>query len=114
MWWQVYPLGFTGAQPAGPTGAQPAGPADGPSGGPTGAPPARHRLRQLERWLDYAVGLGCSGLLLGPIFAALSHGYDTTNHFRIDPALAGDRDFHRPPPPPPPPGGAVRFECAVY
>ncbi len=68
---------------------------DGPSGGPTGAPPARHRLRQLERWLDYAVDLGCSGLLLGPIFAALSHGYDTTDHFRIDPRLGDDADFDR-------------------
>ncbi len=91
IWWQVYPLGFTGAPTAGPTGAPP----DGPAGGPIGAPPARHRLRQLERWLDYAADLGCSGLLLGPIFAALTHGYDTTDHFRIDPRLGDDADFDR-------------------
>jgi glycosidase len=79
IWWQVYPLGFTGAPPDEP---------------PDGARP-RHRLRRLESWLDYAADLGCSGLLLGPIFAALTHGYDTTDHFRIDPRLGDDADFDR-------------------
>ena len=75
--WQVYPLGFTGAEPA----ALPAG------------VPVRHRLRHLEAWLDYAVELGCNGLLLGPVFAAQTHGYDTTDHFRIDARLGDDDDF---------------------
>jgi len=75
--WQVYPLGFTGAEPA----ALPAG------------APVRHRLRHLEGWLDYAVELGCNGLLLGPVFAAQTHGYDTTDHFRIDARLGDDDDF---------------------
>ena len=57
------------------------------------AEPARHRLRQLERWLDYAAGLGCDGLLLGPVFAAETHGYDTVDHFRIDPRLGDEGDF---------------------
>jgi cyclomaltodextrinase len=75
--WQVYPLGFTGAEPA----ALPPG------------EPARHRLPHLTAWLDYAVELGCNGLLLGPVFAAETHGYDTTDHFRIDPRLGDDADF---------------------
>ena len=50
----MYPLGFTGAEKAQLEEVE----------------PVRHRLRQLEAWLDYAVELGCSGLLLGPIFAA--------------------------------------------
>jgi cyclomaltodextrinase len=75
--WHVFPLGFTGAEAAAlPPGA-----------------PVRHRLRHLEAWLDYAVGLGCSGLLLGPVFAAETHGYDTVDYFRIDPRLGGDEDF---------------------
>jgi glycosidase len=77
IWWQVYPLGFTGAERT----ALPAG------------EPVRHRLRQLDGWLDYAVELGCSGLLLGPIFAAETHGYDTVDHFRIDPRLGDEPDF---------------------
>ncbi|HVV08556.1 alpha-amylase family glycosyl hydrolase [Amycolatopsis sp.] len=77
IWWQIYPLGFTGAPAAA-----------------TGEPP-RHRLRQLENWLDYAVELGCSGLLLGPVFDSETHGYDTIDHFRVDPRLGDDADFDR-------------------
>ena len=74
IWWQVYPLGFTGAEKA--------------AGGSV-----RHRLRQLDGWLDYAVELGCNGLLLGPVFASESHGYDTIDHFRIDARLGDEADF---------------------
>ena len=73
----MYPLGFTGAERS----ALPAG------------QPARHRLRHLEAWLDYAVELGCNGLLLGPVFASQTHGYDTVDHFRIDSRLGDDDDF---------------------
>jgi cyclomaltodextrinase / maltogenic alpha-amylase / neopullulanase len=75
--WHVYPLGFTGAERA----AIPAG------------QPVIHRLGQLEHWLDYAVELGCNGLLLGPIFASQTHGYDTIDHFRIDARLGDQGDF---------------------
>jgi glycosidase len=76
IWWHVYPLGFVGAFPADP------------------APTAdEHRLRRLIDWLDHAVALGASGLALGPVFASRTHGYDTTDHFRIDPRLGDDADF---------------------
>lgn len=75
VWWQVYPLGFCGA---------PIREAD-----MTPAP----RLRRLQGWLDYAVDTGVTGLLLGPIFASQSHGYDSVDQFRLDPRLGGDEDF---------------------
>ena len=50
-------------------------------------------MPQLAGWLDYAVELGCSGLLLGPIFAAETHGYDTIDHFTVDPRLGDQADF---------------------
>ncbi len=76
IWWQVYPLGFVGAFPSDPP------------------PPAEeHRLRRLAGWLDHAVSLGASGIALGPVFAARTHGYDTTDHYRIDPRLGDDTDF---------------------
>jgi glycosidase len=75
--WHVYPLGFAGAERA----ALPV------------HEPARHRLMHLEAWLDYAIELGCNGLLLGPVFAAETHGYDTTDHFRIDSRLGDEDDF---------------------
>ncbi|WP_154794065.1 alpha-amylase family glycosyl hydrolase [Occultella kanbiaonis] len=77
IWWQVYPLGFVDA---------PKALADAPH------EPTR-TLRALIGWLDYAVGLGVSGLALGPIFTASTHGYDTLDHFAIDPRLGDRADF---------------------
>lgn len=76
IWWQVYPLGFVGAFPA-----------DHP---PTAD---EHRLRRILDWLDHAVEMGASGIALGPVFASKTHGYDTTDHHRIDPRLGDDGDF---------------------
>jgi len=94
IWWHVYPLGFTGAEktaldPGGLGGVVPPGASRAPG------EPVRHRLGQLTAWLDYAVDLGCSGLLLGPVFAAETHGYDTVDHFEIDPRLGDQDDFDR-------------------
>lgn len=75
IWWHLYPLGAVGA------------PIRGEHGDP------EPRLRKLDAWLDYAVELGCNGLLLNPIFASASHGYDTLDYYRIDPRLGGDEDF---------------------
>lgn len=76
IFWHVYPLGFTGSQIWEP--AQPA-----------------PRLRHLLNWLDYLVRLGCNGLLLGPIFTSCTHGYDTVDHFSIDPRLGDLSDFQQ-------------------
>ena len=79
IWWHLYPLGFTGAP------VRPAAPADG----------VTHRLGRIEAWLDHVVELGLNGIALGPIFASTTHGYDTVDHFRIDPRLGDDADFDR-------------------
>ena len=85
VWWHVYPLGFLGAER---TLAELEG------GDPTGqGGRVEHRLPRLLGWLDHLVSLGCNGLLLGPVFASASHGYDTVDHFRIDPRLGDDADF---------------------
>jgi cyclomaltodextrinase len=78
IWWQLHPVSFLGAPPTNVTPL-----------------PVEHRLARLEPWLDYLVGLGCNGLALGPIFASESHGYDTLDHYRIDPRLGDDEDFAR-------------------
>lgn len=78
IFWHVFPLGFVGAEhertqvPAGEV---------------------RHRLHHLTRWLAYVVELGCSGLLLAPVFESSSHGYDTLDYRRIDPRLGDESDF---------------------
>ncbi|OBI74813.1 alpha-amylase [Mycobacterium sp. E740] len=76
IWWHIYPLGFVGAYPAQPAPG-----------------PGEHRLRRIVDWLDHAISLGASGIALGPVFSSRTHGYDTTDHFRIDPRLGDDEDF---------------------
>lgn len=77
IWWQIYPLGFVGAYPEGSATAN----------------PGEHRLRRLVDWFDHAIELGTSGIALGPIFASRTHGYDTSDYYRIDPRLGDDADF---------------------
>jgi cyclomaltodextrinase len=77
LFWHIYPLGFVGAERAAIPGDE------------------VHRLDHMVDWLDYAVRLGASGLLLGPVCASSTHGYDTIDHFRIDPRLGDEADFHR-------------------
>lgn len=74
IWWHCYPLGFVNAED-------------------NAVHEVRHRLGQLTNWLDYLIDLGCNGLLMAPIFASVSHGYDTLDHYRIDPRLGDDEDF---------------------
>jgi cyclomaltodextrinase / maltogenic alpha-amylase / neopullulanase len=105
IWWQLHPISFTGAEPiARPAGRVAASARSGDRGVPGGRPPglaqpaepaerAGHRLRRIESWLDYLIELGCNGLALGPVFASESHGYDTVDHFRIDPRLGSGADF---------------------
>jgi glycosidase len=75
-WWHVYPLGFVGAE-------QRASECNG----------IQRRFGQITAWLDYAVKLDVTGILLGPIFASSTHGYDTVDYFKIDPRLGDDEDF---------------------
>ncbi len=83
FWWQVYPLGFTGAPIRPDTEAQRA--------------PAQ-RLRRLIPWLDHMTDMGFTGLLLGPIFSSTSHGYDTVHPPSNHPRLGADDPFAAPAP----------------
>src|ERR1700754_3085459 len=74
--WHIYPLGFVGAEREA-----------------AACPNVQHHLTRIVDWLDYAVDLGVSGLLLAPIFASSTHGYDTTDHFEIDRRLGDQSDF---------------------
>src|SRR5690349_17376417 len=76
VWWHVYPLGFLGAPKEGDPDAAPV-----------------HRLPVLANWLDHLVGLGANGLALAPVFASSTHGYDTVDHFRVDPRLGTEDDL---------------------
>ena len=75
IWWQVYPLGFAGAEKEAVPDAE-----------------LQHRLPGVQ-WLDYLVELGCNGLALGPIFASQTHGYDSVDLLRLDARLGDEGDF---------------------
>ncbi|MCF4006841.1 alpha-amylase [Corynebacterium uropygiale] len=49
-------------------------------------------LRRTTAWLDYVQQLGCDALMLGPIFRSVSHGYDTLDHYAIDPRVGTEED----------------------
>ena len=76
VWWQVYPLGFVGAEKE--------------LGGLQGEV---RRLPRLQGWLDHLISWGGNGLLLGPVFTSTTHGYDTVDYLQIDPRLGDDADF---------------------
>jgi cyclomaltodextrinase / maltogenic alpha-amylase / neopullulanase len=76
VWWHIYPLGFVGAEREA-----------------LACKGVTHRFGHLTAWLDYVVELGASGIVLAPIFASSTHGYDTIDHFRIDPRLGDEADF---------------------
>lgn len=76
IWWHVMPLTATGAPRELDEGA-----------------PVVHRLGRVEGWLDHLVSLGASGLQLGPVFRSSSHGYDTLDHYHLDPRLGEDADL---------------------
>lgn len=84
LWWHVYPLGFVGAER---TLAE--------HGAEHGSEQVVHRLPRVTGWLDYLVGLGANGLLLGPVFSSTSHGYDTLDYYRVDPRLGDEADLQQ-------------------
>lgn len=77
-WWHIYPLGAVGA---------PKNLSDETT------LETEPRLRQLHPWLDFAADMGFAGILLGPVFTSTSHGYDTLNHFEVDPRLGNETDL---------------------
>lgn len=67
--WHTFPLGLLGADQSGRDRT------------------CRRSLRELIEWLPHVAALGADVMLLGPVFASLSHGYDTVTHRAVDDRL---------------------------
>src|SRR3954453_22713949 len=81
VWYQIHSLGAAGVPGENPDVDAPAPCGDG--------------LLRLVPGLDHVADLGCSGVLLTPIFVSSTHGYDTVDPFRIDQRLGDDGGFDR-------------------
>ena len=75
LFWHAFPLGLLGADQGGTDRT------------------CRGSLRELIEWLPRMNSLGADGLLLGPVFASVSHGYDTVTHRTIDDRLGAVADL---------------------
>jgi cyclomaltodextrinase / maltogenic alpha-amylase / neopullulanase len=73
--WHAFPLGLLGADQGGADRT------------------CRRSLREVIEWLPHMASLGSDGLLLGPVFGSLSHGYDTVSHRMIDDRLGTIADL---------------------
>ncbi len=72
--YQIYPLGLCGA------------PADNDG-------MLTHRLPRLLDWVEHIKSLGCTAVLLNPLFDSDHHGYDTRDYFTVDPRLGDSEDL---------------------
>ncbi|AEV30017.1 glycosidase [Sphaerochaeta pleomorpha str. Grapes] len=52
-----------------------------------------YRLQNIELWLDHLKGMGFTALYLGPVFDSLSHGYDTSDYYRVDSRLGDNQSL---------------------
>ena len=52
-------------------------------------------LPALTGWLDHIADLRCGAVLLTPVHASTSHGYDTIDPFRVDERLGSEEEIDR-------------------
>lgn len=76
MFYHIYPLGFTGA-PKYNEGEKTAG----------------NRILDILEWIPHLKELKINAIYFGPIFQAISHGYDTSNYYAVDSRLGSMQDF---------------------
>ncbi len=57
--------------------------------------PSVSRLNMLHPWLEHIADMGFNGLYIGPLFESGSHGYDTTDYFKVDRRLGENSDLKR-------------------
>ena len=54
-----------------------------------------HRILTLIEWIPHLKEIGVNALYLGPILESLTHGYDTTDYYKIDSRLGTNDDFKK-------------------
>ncbi len=75
VFYQIYPLGFCGAERENDFGE------------------IRHRLGKIQAEIPRLKALGVTAVLFNPLFESERHGYDTADFFRIDRRLGTNEEF---------------------
>ncbi len=75
VFYQIYPLGFCGAEHENDFGE------------------VRHRLGKIKEEIPRLKELGVGAVLLNPLFESVSHGYDTVDFFTVDRRLGTNEEF---------------------
>lgn len=52
-----------------------------------------NRLEKIKQWIPHMKSLGINAVYLGPVFESDTHGYDTTDYYKIDKRLGSNEDF---------------------
>jgi cyclomaltodextrinase / maltogenic alpha-amylase / neopullulanase len=74
IFYHIYPLGACGAPKENDYSA-----------------PSINRLKKIEGWIDHMRSLNMNALYLGPVFESGTHGYDTTDYFKVDRRLGDNQ-----------------------
>ncbi len=75
VFYQIYPLGFCGAEKANDFGE------------------IRHRFHKIEAEIPRLQALGVTAVLFNPLFESERHGYDTVDFFTVDRRLGTNGEF---------------------
>ncbi len=75
VFYQIYPLGFCGAETENDFGA------------------VRHRLSKIEREIPRLQEMGVTAVLFNPLFESERHGYDTVDFYKVDRRLGTGGEF---------------------
>lgn len=54
-----------------------------------------NRIKTIEEWIPHMKSFGINAVYLGPIFQSITHGYDTTDYYKIDTRLGSNEDFKK-------------------
>ncbi len=85
IFYHIYPLGLCGAEYINSYNSK-----------------TNFNLKKIYQWIPYLKELGINAVYLGPLFESISHGYDTTDYFKVDRRLGTNetlknviKEFHK-------------------
>lgn len=53
----------------------------------------KHHFNELKQWLPHLKDIGINAIYIGPLFESYSHGYDTSDYYKVDTRLGTNDEF---------------------